>query len=245
MMDAFQSALALIRSARTLAQSVSTPLIITHDCCDLVSTLRQLELCLRTISYTEMEWERGNNREGRRSTTEGNAEWEADGGRGSEEERGMEWNWGWMWKCEERYWRRTNLGLVFCSGSNSVCGGVAGNVVHSGRWEELDQNWKQDTWTCRCWSSLRGRRTRGSLFWVRQITRRFHRFKSTCSDVWKVKVTRTTSMLHGTDSLELWVLSVVIQHSFFFFFLNSHCIKYKIYLQGFGPVRPALVFQFL
>lgn len=55
MMDVFQSAPALIRSARTLAQSVSTPLIITHDCCDLVPTLRQLELCLRTISYGEME----------------------------------------------------------------------------------------------------------------------------------------------------------------------------------------------
>lgn len=55
MMDVFQSTPALIRSARTLAQSVSAPLIITHDCCDLVSTPRQLELRLRTISYREME----------------------------------------------------------------------------------------------------------------------------------------------------------------------------------------------
>lgn len=55
MMDVFQSASTLIRSARTLAQSVSTPLIITHDCCDLVPTPRQLGLRLRTISYREME----------------------------------------------------------------------------------------------------------------------------------------------------------------------------------------------
>ena len=55
MMDVFQSAPALIRSVWTLAQSVSTPLIITHDCCDFVPTQRQLELCLRTISSREME----------------------------------------------------------------------------------------------------------------------------------------------------------------------------------------------
>lgn len=55
MMDVFQSTPALIRSVWTLAQSVSTPLIITHDCCDLVPTPRQLELRLRTISYGEME----------------------------------------------------------------------------------------------------------------------------------------------------------------------------------------------
>lgn len=40
MMDVFQSTPALIPSAWTLAQSVSTPLIITHDCCGLVSTPR-------------------------------------------------------------------------------------------------------------------------------------------------------------------------------------------------------------
>lgn len=55
MMDAFQSTPALIRSARTLAQSVSAPLIIIHDCCDLVPTPRQLELRLRTISYRTTE----------------------------------------------------------------------------------------------------------------------------------------------------------------------------------------------
>lgn len=55
-MDVFQSALALIRSAWTLAQSVSTPLIITCDCCDLVPMSWQLKLRLRTISYREMEW---------------------------------------------------------------------------------------------------------------------------------------------------------------------------------------------
>lgn len=54
MMDVFQSTPALIRSVRTLAPSVSTPLIITHDCCDLVPTPRQLELRLRTISYKAM-----------------------------------------------------------------------------------------------------------------------------------------------------------------------------------------------
>lgn len=62
-MDVFQSALALIRSAWTLAQSVSTLLIITHDCCDSLPTPRQPELCLRTISYREME---GNSREGKK-----------------------------------------------------------------------------------------------------------------------------------------------------------------------------------
>lgn len=55
MMDAFQSTPALIRSARTLAQSVSAPPIIIHDCCDLVPTPRQLELRLRTISYRTTE----------------------------------------------------------------------------------------------------------------------------------------------------------------------------------------------
>lgn len=61
MMDVFQSAPALIRSAQTLAQSVSTPLIITHDCCDIVPMPRQLELRLRTINYREIGWgkERG------------------------------------------------------------------------------------------------------------------------------------------------------------------------------------------
>ncbi|KAF3701046.1 Otolith matrix protein 1 [Channa argus] len=54
-MDAFQSGPALMRSAWTLAQSVSTLLIITHDCCDLVPTPRQLELRLRTISCKKME----------------------------------------------------------------------------------------------------------------------------------------------------------------------------------------------
>lgn len=58
-MDVFQSTPALTWSAWTLAQSVSTPLIITHYCCDLVPTPRQLELRLRTISYREMEWGRG------------------------------------------------------------------------------------------------------------------------------------------------------------------------------------------
>lgn len=57
MMDAFQSTPALIRSARTLAQSVSTLPIITHDCCDLVPTPRQLEPRLRTISYRAAEAE--------------------------------------------------------------------------------------------------------------------------------------------------------------------------------------------
>lgn len=65
-MDAFQSTPALIRSARTLAQSVSAPPIIIHDCCDLVPTPRQLELRLRTISYrtTEPERRRGEGGEG-------------------------------------------------------------------------------------------------------------------------------------------------------------------------------------
>lgn len=66
MMDAFQSTPALIRSARTLAQSVSTPPIIIHDCCDLVPTPRQLELRLRTISYRTTEpGRRGGGRVGR------------------------------------------------------------------------------------------------------------------------------------------------------------------------------------
>lgn len=47
-----------MRSARTLAPSVSTLLITSHDCCDLVPTLRQLERRLRTISYRERERER-------------------------------------------------------------------------------------------------------------------------------------------------------------------------------------------
>lgn len=58
MMDAFQSTPALIRSARTLAQSVSAPPIIIHDCCDLGPTPRQLELRLRAISYRTTEPER-------------------------------------------------------------------------------------------------------------------------------------------------------------------------------------------
>lgn len=55
MMDAFQSTSVLMRSARTLAQSVRTLLIITHDCCDLVPMPRQLERRLRTISCRAME----------------------------------------------------------------------------------------------------------------------------------------------------------------------------------------------
>lgn len=55
MMDAFQSTSVLMRSARTLAQSVRTLLIITHDCCDLVPMPRQLERRFRTISCRAME----------------------------------------------------------------------------------------------------------------------------------------------------------------------------------------------
>ena len=72
MMDAFQSTSVLMRSTQTLAQSVSTPLTITHDCCDLVPMPRQLERRLRTISCRVMEGvregrggEMGRAREGR------------------------------------------------------------------------------------------------------------------------------------------------------------------------------------
>lgn len=65
MIDGLQSCQILIQSPATLAQSVSTPLIITHDCCDLVPMLRQLELCLRTISYREMGLSEGNGKEGK------------------------------------------------------------------------------------------------------------------------------------------------------------------------------------
>lgn len=87
MMDAFQSTPALIRSARTLAQSVSAAPIIIHDCCDLVPTLRQLELRLRTISYRTTEPER------RRGERWGELKW-GRGGRGSEEMVVKQWR-GW------------------------------------------------------------------------------------------------------------------------------------------------------
>lgn len=78
MMDAFQSTPALIRSARTLAQSVSTLPIITHDCCDLVPTPRQLEPRLRTISYRAAEAE-SKGGEGKNSGSGGNGS--REGGR--------------------------------------------------------------------------------------------------------------------------------------------------------------------
>lgn len=51
MMDVFQSKPALIRSAQTLAQSVSALPIISRDCYDVVQHPGQLETRLRTISY--------------------------------------------------------------------------------------------------------------------------------------------------------------------------------------------------
>lgn len=97
MMDVFQSAPALIRSAQTLAQSVSTLLIITHDCCDLVPMPRQLELRLSTINYREMGWvkeierkEKGvekdvtedvRSKEGRKGKNEGECETKTTAGR--------------------------------------------------------------------------------------------------------------------------------------------------------------------
>lgn len=94
-MDVFQSTRTLIQSGRTLAQSVSTPLIITHDCCDLVSTPRQLELCLRTISYRALEWGRRKaGSEGKSLESEGMVMEEArgrTGGKTQENQRTMVW----------------------------------------------------------------------------------------------------------------------------------------------------------
>lgn len=75
MTDGSQSTPALIRSAWTLAQSVSTQLIITHDCCDLVPMPRQLELHLRTISYTEMARGRGGGSRGEEGESMGRKCW--------------------------------------------------------------------------------------------------------------------------------------------------------------------------
>lgn len=63
---------ALMRSVQTLAQSVSTLLIITHDCCDLVPAARQLELHFSTISYSVMAWGRKGRGERREMEMVGN-----------------------------------------------------------------------------------------------------------------------------------------------------------------------------
>lgn len=60
MINVCQAGPLLIRSGETLVPSVSMQLIITLDCCDLVPMPRQLEPCLRTISYREMEGNKGN-----------------------------------------------------------------------------------------------------------------------------------------------------------------------------------------
>lgn len=107
MMDAFQSTPALIRSARTLARSVSTLPIITHDCCDLVPTPRQLEPRLRTISYRAAEAEsKGRGRKKLRKWGNGGEAAEREGGKGK---------WG-------AYWTSAPRALI------------AFNVIHSSRW---------------------------------------------------------------------------------------------------------------
>lgn len=118
MMDAFQSSPALIRSVRTLEQSVNTPLIITHDCCDLVPTPRQLELRFRTISCRAMVWEKG--LAGKELRREGR-KWRR---RKWQEERRKEGKWEWEGvRFEFSFWS------VNCF-----------NAVQSSRWEQWDLN---------------------------------------------------------------------------------------------------------